>query len=70
MKLEQAYRKSIRHCVSTNPVANASAPVGGSEVAVNFDNLLPSGNTEIAQTLMHEMMHIAGYTELHVHAGA
>jgi hypothetical protein len=60
--LRRAYRKNITHGISTDPDANASAPVGGSSIDVNFDNLFPLGDDEIAQTLIHEMMHCAGFT--------
>lgn len=60
--LISAYRRSIRHSVSNDPNANASAIVGGSQIWVNFNNLFPQGNNEIAQTLIHEMMHCASYT--------
>lgn len=36
--------------------------VGGSTVNVNFGNLFPQGDTEISQTLIHEMMHCAGFS--------
>lgn len=60
--LEAAYRKGIRHGINSDINANASAIIGGSDLWINFGNLFPLGNTEIAQTLIHEMMHIAGYT--------
>ncbi len=56
-----AYSKAIHHNISTNPEANASAEVGGYKVSINFNNLFPLGDREISQTLLHEMMHIAGY---------
>jgi hypothetical protein len=31
-------------------------------ISVNFTNLFPQGDNEIAQTLLHVMMHCAGYT--------
>jgi len=60
--LIRAYRKRIAHSVDPDPRNNASAPVNGSSIAVNFTNLFPLGDDEIAQTLIHEMMHSAGYT--------
>jgi hypothetical protein len=60
--LLNAYRRSIRHSTSTTPNVNASAIVGGSQIWVNFGVLFPQGNNEIAQTLIHEMMHCAGFT--------
>lgn len=57
-----AYGRSIWHGVNTDPRANASAVVGGSQIWVNFDNLFPQSDNEVAQTLIHEMMHCAGYT--------
>jgi hypothetical protein len=42
--------------------ANASAFVGQNQVFVNFANLFPDGDDEIAQSLVHEMTHCAGFT--------
>jgi hypothetical protein len=61
-RVRRAYRKPISHSVSTDPAVNASAFVGGQSLSVNFTNLFPLGDNEIAQTLLHEMMHCAGYT--------
>jgi hypothetical protein len=60
--LVKAYERDIRHHRLNNPEANASADVGGSRISVNFDVLFPQGPTEIAQTLILEMMHCAGFT--------
>lgn len=60
--LRQTYRRAIHHGINNNPSANASAVIGGSQIDVNFGVLFPQGVTEIAQTLIHEMMHCAGYT--------
>ena len=60
--LRQAYRRVIGHGINTDPDNNASAQVGGSHIDVNFNNLFPLGMLEIAQTLIHEMMHCAGYS--------
>lgn len=57
-----AYKKAIHHDISTDPNANASATIGGQQISINFVNLFPLGDDEIAQTLIHEMLHIAGYT--------
>ncbi len=59
--LKKAYRKVILHHGTTEG-GNARAEIGGDEIWINFDNLFPWGDTEISQTLIHEMMHIAGYT--------
>lgn len=56
------YGRSINHGIDDRPGVNASAFLGGSQIFVNFDNLFPQGDREIAQTLIHEMMHCAGYT--------
>lgn len=56
-----AYDRAIRHSTTTANV-NGSATVGGSRLWINFNNLFPLGDDEIAQTLLHEMMHCAGYT--------
>lgn len=60
-KLRSAYGRTIWHGVNTDPGANASAQINGSSVWVNFTNLFPAGDNEIAQSLIHEMMHCAGY---------
>src|SRR6185436_3908670 len=60
--LRRAYRKNITHGVSSDAAANASSAVGGATIDVNFTNLFPLGDDEIAQTLIHEMMHSAGFT--------
>lgn len=62
VNIYEAYNKDIEHRVNSNPSANASAVVGGEWIAVNFGNLFPAGETEIAQTLVHEVAHLAGYT--------
>lgn len=61
-RLISAYRRNIDHGINTNPTANASAAIGSSRIDVNFGNLFPQGDNEIAQTLIHEMMHCAGFT--------
>ena len=61
-RLVDAYQKDIIHGVSNNPNANAEAVLGGDRIDVNFGNLFPLGNNEIAQTLIHEMMHCANYS--------
>ncbi|OCK97083.1 uncharacterized protein K441DRAFT_656443 [Cenococcum geophilum 1.58] len=60
-RVREAYRRAITHDINTDPNANASAIIGGSQIWVNFDNLFPLGDREIAQSLLHEMMHCAGY---------
>jgi hypothetical protein len=60
--LRQTYRRPINHGINNNPGENASAIIGGTQIDVNFGVLFPQGATEIAQTLIHEMMHCAGFT--------
>ncbi|MFF8840271.1 hypothetical protein [Streptomyces sp. NPDC015130] len=60
-KLYQAYDRAIHHTTSTEPNTNASANVGGSQININFGVLFPQGDREISQTLIHEMMHCAGF---------
>ena len=60
--LLQAYGKAVHHTTLNDPDANASAPIGGSQLNVNFGVLFPHGDVEISQTLIHEMMHLAGFT--------
>lgn len=57
-----AYRKPIAHGIETRANVNASAIINGSQIWVNFGQLFPQGDNEIAQTLIHEMMHCAGHT--------
>ncbi len=67
--LRGAYRKAVHHTGTTEAGINARAEVGGDDVWVNFGVLFPQGDIEIAQTLIHEMMHIAGYTHPDRRAG-
>ncbi|MDJ0799843.1 MAG: hypothetical protein QNJ51_24065 [Calothrix sp. MO_167.B12] len=64
-KLRETYRKNIKHGSTTRPGVNAFVPITGADarmrININFGNLFPLGNDEIAQTLIHEMMHCAGY---------
>ncbi|WP_406088163.1 hypothetical protein [Streptomyces virginiae] len=60
--LQTTYGRAIHHTILNDPNANASATVGGSTLNVNFSLLFPQGNEEISQTLIHEMMHCAGFT--------
>ena len=59
--LINAYNRPIQHGIETQPNVNASAIVGGTQMWVNFNVLFPQGPVEIAQTLIHEMMHCAGF---------
>jgi hypothetical protein len=59
--LFSVYRRAISHGFNTDPKANASATVGGSNIDVNFTNFSALPNCEAAQTLIHELMHCAGY---------
>ncbi|MGW1768154.1 hypothetical protein ACWCQL_29430 [Streptomyces sp. NPDC002073] len=61
-KLHQAYDRAIHHTTNNEAGVNASATVGGSQLNVNFGVLFPQGDEEISQTLIHEMMHCAGFT--------
>ena len=61
VQLDKKYQESIHHGISTDPNVNASAFIGGNRIDVNFGNLFPQGDVAIAQTLIHEMMHCAGY---------
>ena len=56
------YGAAIQHGIDTSANANASAIVGGTQIFINFGNLFPLGAREIAQTLIHELMHCAGHT--------
>lgn len=56
------YRQAISHDINTQAGVNASAIVEGRQIWVNFGVLFPQSDTEIAQALLHEMIHCAGYT--------
>ena len=60
--LLNAYSRIITHGVNTNPVANASAIVGGNNIFINLTNFYALTPDEQAQTMIHEMMHCANYT--------
>ncbi len=60
--LLRAYEKTIWHGVTNDPGVNARAELGGSRIWVNFARLFPQGDNEVAQTLIHEMMHCAGFS--------
>ncbi len=62
LALMTAYRKRVNHTTLVENGINARATIGGSWIGVNFGVLFPQGNDEISQTLIHEMMHIAGFT--------
>ncbi|KAL6791096.1 hypothetical protein J3E68DRAFT_83533 [Trichoderma sp. SZMC 28012] len=61
-KVRELYWVQIHHGIDTNPKHNASTIPGSRFIDVNTTNLLPLSNDEIAQTLLHEMLHCAGYT--------
>jgi len=61
-RLINTYRLAIHHSRTNDPKVNASAFVGVPAMSVNFTNLFPQGPIEIAQTLIHEMMHCAGFS--------
>ena len=61
-RLRDTYARVIHHTTLNEPGVNASAGVGGSTLNVNFGVLFPQGDEEISQTLIHEMMHCAGFT--------
>jgi hypothetical protein len=60
-KLRDTYRRSIQFSSTTKAGINAETTLNGSQIWVNFGVLFPQGNNEIAQTLIHEMMHCAGF---------
>ncbi len=59
--ITQGYRKNISFGINNDPNVNASAIVNGNQIWINFAVLFPQGDNEIAQTLIHETMHCAGY---------
>ena len=66
-----AYRRRILHGILTNPgdcgtlgqpaCLAAQAGIGEDWMNIDFNLLFPQGDNEIAQTLIHETMHCAGY---------
>jgi hypothetical protein len=60
--LNQAYGRPIHHTTLNKAGVNASATVGGSSLNINFGVLFPQGDEEISQTIIHEMMHCAGFS--------
>lgn len=60
LTLLSTYRRPIRHRTTNRPVFG-SAVIGGNEVSLNITRLFPHGDAEIAQTIIHEMMHCAGF---------
>ncbi|MGC1480574.1 MAG: RICIN domain-containing protein [Chthoniobacterales bacterium] len=61
-RLREAFARDIWTGITHEPNVNARARIGGRQIWVNFDILFPQGPREIAQTLIHELMHSAGYT--------
>lgn len=60
----------ISHGIETNSESNASADIGTQilspgirrgRIRINMPVLFPQGDNEIAQTLLHEMMHVANF---------
>jgi Repeat of unknown function (DUF5648) len=62
LALRAAYQRAIHHTLSSDVNVNAHSAVSGHEIALNLPNLLPLGDDEIAITLLHHVMHCAGYT--------
>jgi len=62
IELKKAYQKIIHHGIDTNP--NNYGSTQGTNLWINFNVLFPKGEDEIRQTLIHEMMHIAGYSHI------
>ena len=59
--LRSAYQRSIQHSRTTTRGALGESLVRGSRIWINFENLFPRGDEEIGRTLIHEMMHCAGF---------
>jgi len=60
-KLFDTFNKKIIHGINTDAHANASVPHGSNEIHINISNFFTLTPDEMSQTLIHEMMHIAGY---------
>jgi hypothetical protein len=56
-----AFRRNIRTGITADPGVNASAAIGGRSIDVNVTNHFGNSAREQAQTLVHEMVHCAGY---------
>ncbi|OKO96562.1 hypothetical protein PENSUB_10737 [Penicillium subrubescens] len=61
-EVRELYWVQIHHGIDADPTHNASTIPGSRFIDVNNTNLLPLSNDEIAQTLLHEMLHCVGYT--------
>lgn len=61
-QVRELYWVQIHHGITTNPKHNASADLQGRLINVNTTNLLSLSKNEIAQTLLHEMLHCVGYS--------
>ena len=59
--LRERYTRRIHHYTIEKPGVYAQASVGRSRIGINKELLLGRPDEEIAQTLIHEMMHCAGY---------
>ncbi len=60
--LLQTYVRPIQHSTIDDANVFGRARINGNRIWINIDNLFPFGDNEISQTLIHEMMHCAGYT--------
>lgn len=61
-KVKQAFTKNMNHDLSAAANANASAPLNGSVIHLNRTNFFSLIAREQAQTVLHEMTHIAGFS--------
>jgi len=59
-KLIESYRSNIRNSRLYDPKINGGGSAAEKRIWINFDNLR-NDDREFAQTIIHEMMHIAGY---------
>ncbi|PFO12706.1 hypothetical protein COJ70_24365 [Priestia megaterium] len=61
-KLLEVYKRDIRHSIlPPREGDNGRAKIGGSRIWINSDLLDSGSDNELAQTIIHEMMHCAGY---------
>jgi hypothetical protein len=59
--LQTAYRRPIRHGMNPAATVTGSSSIGANLLFINFAILFPLGDQAIAQLLIHNMMHCAGY---------
>ena len=67
--LTQTYQRAIFHRITSEQNVLGIAILDGYQIWVNVGLLFPRGKDAIAQTLIHEMMHCAGYNHPSINPG-